>query len=73
MRTATATRDFWGMGGDDGCRILFRRRISFAVSPGEIMNRLAKGLLFGIACALLAPVWAADAPKDDDKKASTPE
>jgi carboxypeptidase C (cathepsin A) len=37
------------------------------------MNRLAKGLLFGIACALLAPAWAADAAKDDDKKSSTPE
>ena len=36
------------------------------------MNRLAKGLLFGIACALLAPAWAADS-KDDEKKASTPE
>ena len=36
------------------------------------MNRLAKGLLFGIACALLAPAWAADS-KDDEKKASTPD
>ena len=37
------------------------------------MNRLAKGLLFGIACVLLAPAWSADAAKDDDKKSSAPE
>jgi hypothetical protein len=46
---------------------------SFANFPGEVVNRLAKGLFIGIACALLAPAWAADAAKDDDKKSSMPE